>query len=282
METPVEGIIKYYASKESKLGYKYIMWDSKHLGFYPSQKADITEKEAQVLYQDYIAKSLNLKSDELVMDAGCGRGVVACYLAEKYKITVTGVDITPFEIENAVRRASRLNIQNSINFIVSDYSETELENNYFDALYANETLSHAPNLLKTFSEFYRVLKPGGRISIIEYVIANDEEFSEREMETLNFIIDKSAMVGLKQFRKNKIIPILEEVGFINCNQKDITKFGQPSFQRLHRIAKLAYPFVKFFGLQGKFINTTSAAEMYPWVEKELIFLYNYTADKPQQ
>jgi len=52
MNTNQQKVVKYFTNPETKLGFNYVLWGSKHFGFYPTGKADITEKEAQILYQD--------------------------------------------------------------------------------------------------------------------------------------------------------------------------------------------------------------------------------------
>jgi cyclopropane fatty-acyl-phospholipid synthase-like methyltransferase len=76
MQTPVKDIARYYSKKETKWGYTLIMHDSKHLGWYPHKKANISEWKAQENYQDKIAECLHLKKEQKVLDGGCGRGVI--------------------------------------------------------------------------------------------------------------------------------------------------------------------------------------------------------------
>ena len=60
-------IVKYYTNPETKLGFDYLLWGSKHFGFYPTGKVNISEKEAQTLYQDLVAKNLDLKENQIVL-----------------------------------------------------------------------------------------------------------------------------------------------------------------------------------------------------------------------
>ena len=149
MNTNQKKVIKYYTNPETKIGFDYVLWGSKHFGFYPTGKADITEKEAQVLHQDLVAQNLDLKEPQVVLDAGCGQGVVSTYLAKKYGSTIFGVTLVPFEVEKAQERAKKLNIQDKVQYQVMDYSATNFPDNYFDAIYTTETLSHSPDISKT-------------------------------------------------------------------------------------------------------------------------------------
>jgi len=60
----------------------------------------------------------------------------------------------------------------------------------FDAVYAIEATCHSPDLLKVYSEFYRVLKPGGRFVSQEWVSTplcdKDNKDHVRVLEEINF------------------------------------------------------------------------------------------------
>ncbi|MFA5076451.1 MAG: methyltransferase domain-containing protein [Patescibacteria group bacterium] len=280
MNTDQQKVFKYYSSLESRLGYDYILRGSIHLGYYPSRKADISEKEAQFFLQDLVAKNLELSDGQIVLDAGCGQGVVSTYLAKKYGPKVFGINIVLFQIKKARKLASRLGVQDKTDYQMMDYSFTNFPDNYFDAIYTTETLSHSPDIRKTLQEFFRVLKPGGKIAFFEYTIAPDEEFSEWEKKMLDTVIEGSAMIGLKDFRHDQFTKIIKEAGFEDIKEQDITENVLPSFYRLHKISILPYRFVKFFRLQKFFINTTAGFECYRMADKGLIRYCIFTGNKP--
>jgi SAM-dependent methyltransferase len=275
-------IVKYYTNPETKLGFDYLLWGSKHFGFYPTGKANITEKQAQILLQDLVAKSLHIKKNQVILDAGCGQGVVSTYLAKKYKSKIFGITLVPFEVKKAQERAKDLSVLDKTNYEIMDYSDTDYSNNHFDAIYTTETLSHSPNIRKTLKEFFRILKPGGRVAFFEYVLAPDEDFSPWERKMLDLVIDGSAMMGLKDFRRNQFPKIMQDVGFINIKEKNITENINPSFYRLHKFSMRPYKFIKFFHLQKFFINTTAGYECYKMVDRGLINYCIFTGNKPQK
>src|SRR3990167_10341261 len=213
MNTNQQKVVKYYTNPETKLGFDYVLWVSKHFGFYPTGKADITEKESQILHQDLVAKNLDLKETQTVLDAGCGQGVVSAYLAKKFGSKIFGITLVPFEVERAQERAKSLGVQEKTEYQVMDYSATNFPDNYFDAIYTTETLSHSPDIRKTLQEFFRVLKPGGKIALFEYTIAPDKEFPEPQMKMFDMIIEGAALMGLKDFRHGQFTEVLRSAGF---------------------------------------------------------------------
>ena len=275
-------VIKYYTNPETKLGFDYILWGSKHFGFYPTGKADIPEKEAQILHQDLVAKNLDLKENQTILDAGCGQGVVSTYLAKKYGPKIFGITLVPFEVERAQARAKNLGVQEKTCYQVMDYSATNFPDNYFDAIYTTETLSHSPDIRKTLKEFFRVLKPSGRIALFEYTLAADEKFSEREKKILDFVIEGSAMMGLKDFRHDQFTEVVKNARFENVKEQNISENIRPSGYRLYKLSIWPYKFVKLFGLRKFFINTTAGYECYEMANKGLCRYCIFTGSKPKE
>jgi sterol 24-C-methyltransferase len=279
MDANQQKIVRYFSSLESRLGYDYLLWGSKHLGFYPDGNGNITEKEAQVFLQDLVAKNLGIKENQIVLDAGCGQGIVSAYLAKKYGSKVVGITIVPFEVKKAEDKAKEVGVQNKTQYFLMDYLATTFADNFFDAIYTIETLSHSPDVSKTLKEFFRVLKPGGKIALFEYTIASDNLFSKHEKEMLDFIISNSAMMGLKSFRHDNFPGVIMDAGFQKVTEQNITKNVFPSFSRLHKFTIWPYKFIRFFGLQKKFINTTAGYECYKMAEKGLIRYCIFTGTK---
>ncbi len=186
-----------------------------------------------------------------------------------------------FEVEKSKAKARQLGVFDLTDYQLMDYSHTSFPDNYFDAIYTTETLSHSPDIRQTLREFLRILKPKGKIALFEYTIAPDSDFSEYERKILDLVIEGSAMMGLKDFRHNQFTEVIKEVGFENVEEENISENMRPSFYRLHKLSIWPYRFIKLFGLQKFFINTTAGYEFYKMADKGLIRYYIFTANKPE-
>lgn len=281
MDKKQQKVVQYYDNLGSRLGYKYILWGSQHFGFYPNKKADITEKEAQVLYNELVVKTLGIESGQKILDAGCGQGVVSSYLAKNYDIKIWGITIVPAEVEKAKKLAARMDTHGRASYEVMDYSETNFPDAYFDTVYTNETLSHSSDIAKTLKEFMRILKPGGKLVLFEYTISPDEKFDKREKKMFDIVIEGSGMMGLKEFRHDQFTGVLKDKGFTDTREEDITENMKPSLYRLHKISELPYKLINFFNLQKFFVNATAGFEFYKMVGRGLIRYSIFTATKPK-
>ena len=100
-----------------------------------------------------------------VLDVGCGKGRFARVLQERHpQAEIWGLDISEemlkFVPEGIHTRAGAM-------------TELPFEQAWFDAAYATESLEHAVEIDVAVGEICRVVKPGGRIVIID---KNAEQF----------------------------------------------------------------------------------------------------------
>lgn len=93
----------------------------------------------------------------IVLDAGCGEGHLLEYIGiHKPKTKLIGVDITKIALISAKKR-----VKKSCRLIHGDLTKIPLKNDSVDVITCTETLEHITQYLKVFSEFERILKPGG-------------------------------------------------------------------------------------------------------------------------
>jgi ubiquinone/menaquinone biosynthesis C-methylase UbiE len=121
-----------------------------------------SEKEKQA-WQDLLCSSLPTDKCDL-LDVGCGTGVMALLLAEMGHV-VTGVDISETMLERAREKAAQLDL--SVEFKIGDAEELPFEGSTFDVVISRHVLWALPNPEKAVAEWKRVLRPGGRVIVID-------------------------------------------------------------------------------------------------------------------
>ena len=148
----------------------------------------------------------------------------------------------------------------NVDFKIMDYSTLDFGNDTFDGVYAIETLVHAIDYRRVLKEFWRVLKPGGKIVLCEYTMKASSEIPPKLQKIEKIIIEGSGMHSLPNFIHGNFSKILEEAGFINISIDEITKRVIPMLEKFYFFAFLPYQLIKLFGLQKCFVNLTTAAE----------------------
>lgn len=122
----------------------------------------------QILYEESVAKELHLPSHARVLDLGCGRGRVAAHMARVTGASVTGLNIDQDQIANACAFNTECELMND--FIRADFNDLPLPlpSDHFDGFYQIQAFSLAKDHTKLLKEVYRVLKPGARVSMLDW------------------------------------------------------------------------------------------------------------------
>lgn len=120
-----------------------------------------------VEWKPVILDALRLQPGMHALDLGCGMGTDAFDLAARVGPTghVTGVDFSESLIAEATRRAAARNLP--VTFEVGDAQALRFPDHTFDAVRTERMLMHVPDPERAISEMARVLKPGGRIAVLD-------------------------------------------------------------------------------------------------------------------
>lgn len=132
-----------------------------------SRKATVLEN--QILYERSIAQDIGLSAGDKVLDLGCGRGRVAAHMAMHTGAYVTGLNIDPNQVAQAKSFNEERDLQNT--FVTQDFNILPLPfaDESFDAFYQIQALSLCKDLRTLFHEIFRVVKPGARISLLDWI-----------------------------------------------------------------------------------------------------------------
>ena len=166
-------ILAYY--EETKWDYKYLWKSEETLAIHFGYWDELATSHAASLMRinAVLAQLMELRAGERVLDAGCGFGGSALWLASTIGCQVVGVNITPYQVAKARQSARELGLADLVQFALSDFRRTGLRSASFDAVWALESVVHANDKAEFVAEASRLLKPGGRLAIAEYLLRDD-------------------------------------------------------------------------------------------------------------
>jgi ubiquinone/menaquinone biosynthesis C-methylase UbiE len=101
------------------------------------------------------------------LEAACGPGIIARRLAPLVG-SVHGIDLTPAMIDLARREAALAGLA-EVTFEVGDATATDLESASFDGAVTRFSIHHLPVPGRLFAELARVVRPGGRVVVVDHL-----------------------------------------------------------------------------------------------------------------
>ena len=117
------------------------------------------------------ADQLGIAAGTDVLEVGSGSGGPAVYLADKRGCRITGVDVNEHGVRNATALAAAHGLTERAQFKAVDASQPlPFSNECFDAVVSNDAMCHIANRAAVLRDWYRVLRPGGRVLFTDAMV----------------------------------------------------------------------------------------------------------------
>ena len=127
---------------------------------------------------------LKLDASSRVLEVGSGSGGPALFLAASIGCTVTGLDVNAFGVGTAQEQAAQRGLDSLATFQVIDAGQAlSFGPDSFDAVISNDAMCHIPGRTDVLAEWYRLLRPGGRMLFTDAMVlsglVSHEEIARR-------------------------------------------------------------------------------------------------------
>ncbi|MGK0388310.1 MAG: tocopherol O-methyltransferase [Maribacter sp.] len=245
-------IISYY--DQTEFDYK-VAWYGKdnpalHFGFYDKEEAD-SHYDALSHTNKILAANALVKDGDKVLDAGCGLGGSTIWLARHFDVEAVGISLPARQIVSCKERAASMELKGKTDFVQADYTNTPFEDESFDVVWACESLCHAKNKVDFYKEAYRILKPGGRIVVAEYLRTERPLGEKDEILLKNKWLNNWAIDDIDTEKEHH--GHLKSCGFQEINIQNFNDKVGTSLRNLHEKCTRSYPIervLKFFGIRS--------------------------------
>jgi SAM-dependent methyltransferase len=159
-----------------------------------------------------------LRSEDRVLDLGCGDGVFSAVLADA-GATVVAVDVAEAALERARRRVPAIDVR-----LAPFDGPLPLDDNAFELVWASEVIEHVADTARWLSEVRRVLVPGGRLLLTTPAHG-------RLLVALRGVEHVSQPLGdhLHLYTRRSLREVLTEFGFVSVTVRRVG--GAPLLRR---------------------------------------------------
>ena len=194
-----------------------------------------TERESMLRANSTLVRGCDLRQGQRVLDAGCGVGGTAIWLAETYRVHVTGLTICEPHIAVAAEHAQQRGVGHLVEFRYGDFMNMPFPDATFDVVLNHESFCYVPDRLAYFQGVRRVLKPGGRWQALDGFLSG-VSMSETQEEIIAGVERNFHIPPMISWRD--LVATLEKGGFEGIQAQDLTSEVMPSTENARKQWKL--------------------------------------------
>lgn len=190
--------------------------------------ADVTNLADSVAAMDRMSQVLvelaDVQAGQDILDVGCGFGGTLAALDEQFSpVRLTGLNIDARQVEVARRRVVP-RPGNALDFVVGDACAMPFPDTSFDRVLAVECIFHFPSRRAFFEHVRRVLRPGGNLTLTDFVVAAGCPAGMFDSVIDDLLWGRNTNINLEEYRE-----LAAEVGLVLTHHQDISAYVRPSF-----------------------------------------------------
>lgn len=207
-----------------------------HHGYYgPDGKEEKDHRQAQT---DLITELLqwgHVQHATRILDAGCGVGGSARFLARALNAEVLGLTLSPVQAERATFFNQQAGLGERVRVEVQDVLQIKAEQGPFDLIWSLESAEHMPEKCRLLQVFYDALRPGGTLLMATWCHRETPpalmENERNLMQKIEHYYHLPPMISLGEYEQ-----MARETGFQEVKTADWTNSVAPFWPAVVRSA----------------------------------------------
>lgn len=275
-------VVEYY--DQCEVDYA-LVWNLRrslamHLGHWDVGTRTLAQALAR--QNEVLAERAGVHGGDRVLDAGCGVGGSAIFLASRFGCRVVGITLSAKQACAARAHAARRGVGDLARFAVMDYTATGFAAGRFDVVWALESVCYAHDKAEFVREAYRVLRPGGRLVLADGFAARTSHGPAGDALMRTWL-------GSWAVRSLETVPgfaaHLDAAGFADVTTTDVTAHVVPSARRLYLHSLYGLPLSRLaerLGIRTRVqtANTVGSRTLRSVVEEGLMRYALFSAVRP--
>ena len=205
-----------------------------HHGYWVDAADDASLRQAGNRLTDRLAGLLAIKPGDRLLDIGCGVGEPAIQLASAHDIDVVGVSISQRQVRRANDRAAAAGLAGRLSFQHGDAMDLPFPDESFDLVWALESLHHMPDRWHVISKAARILRPGGRMAIGDFLLSGAEG-TEADAASVDLVRNGVLkLVDIETYQSH-----LRAAGLVPDDAEDVSDHTRPSWGKAAELFEAA-------------------------------------------
>ncbi len=190
------------------------------------------------LWRKKAIRFIGKSNPKVIMDMATGTGDFAMEALKLNPDRVVGLDLSEDMLQYGRIKAKKKGVDSIVEFVKGDSEDLQFEDNTFDAMTVGFGVRNFENLEKGLSEMLRVLKPGGKLVVLEISKPRSFPFKQIFKVYFHYVCPLIGRVFSKDHRAYTYLPesveafpsgkkftgILEKVGYKKAEWTPLT-FG---------------------------------------------------------
>ena len=201
--------------------------------------------------------ALELGLGHRALEVACGSGGITCRIAVETGAQCVGVDINPQGIAAAARTAQEQGLSSRVSFQLADAGRwLPFPDESFDAIFCNDSINHLPGRLEVLQDWYRLLRPGGRLLFTDPIVVTGQLSNDeiRARSSIGFFLFtpvgcNERLLAESGFRLREVRDVTEAVASVSRRWRDarderraalVRLEGEEGFEGLQRFLDAVY------------------------------------------
>ncbi|MEO6757974.1 MAG: class I SAM-dependent methyltransferase [Saprospiraceae bacterium] len=209
-----------------------------HHGYYgPDGREQKDHRQAQVDLVEEMLRWGQVDKVEYLLDAGCGIGGSARYLAQRFGAQALGVTLSPVQAKQAEQYNKRAGLQARVHVQVRDMMTLSAADRprRFDLIWSMESAEHIRDKQALFKLFYSLLAPGGKFLMATWCHRPvPPALAEKEQTLLEKIYRLYHLPPMVD--RQKLVEFAEKAGFLEIQSADWSPAVAPFWKAVIRTA----------------------------------------------